>query len=138
MLGGEYVVSMRLVSADTANELAAFQETANGSRELLEKIDALTRKLRGRIGESLRDVRGSPPLDQVTTPSLEALRIYAEAARSIDMGANPLEAAERLREAVRIDTQFAMAYRKLGVALSNAGLPRIRVDSALAQAFRYR
>jgi tetratricopeptide (TPR) repeat protein len=138
MLGADYVVSMRLVSADSASELAAFQETANGSRELLEKIDALTRKLRGRIGESLRDVRGSPPLEQVTTPSLEALRIYAEAARSIDMGANPLEAAERLREAVRIDTQFAMAYRKLGVALNNAGLPRIRVDSALEQAFRHR
>ena len=137
-LGADYIVSMRLVSADSANVLAAFQETANGSRELLEKIDELTRKLRGKIGESLRDVRGSPPLEQVTTPSLEALRIYAQAARFIDMGGSPIEGAERLREAVRIDTQFAMAYRKLGVALSNSGMPRIRVDSALERAFRFR
>jgi tetratricopeptide (TPR) repeat protein len=137
-LGGGYVVSLRLVSADSANELAAYQQTADSPRELLETIDDLTRKLRGKIGESLRDVRGSPPLEQVTTPSLEALRIYAEAARAIDMGGNPLEGAERLREAVRIDTQFAMAYRKLGVALSNAGLPRARVDSALARAYRFR
>jgi tetratricopeptide (TPR) repeat protein len=137
-LGGGYVVSLRLVSADSANELAAFQQTADSPRELLETIDDLTRKLRGKIGESLRDVRGSPPLEQVTTPSLEALRIYAEAARSIDMGGNPLEGAERLREAIRIDTQFAMAYRKLGVALSNSGLPRVRVDSALERAYRFR
>ena len=137
-IGGGYVVSIRLVSADSANELAAFQETANGPRELLETIDEVTRKLRGKMGESLRDVRGSPPLEQVTTPSLEALRIYAEATRAMDMGGSPIEGAERLREALRIDTAFAMAWRKLGVALSNSGLPRPRVDSALESAYRFR
>jgi len=38
-------------------ELAAYQETANGPRELLETIDKITRKLRGRVGESLREIR---------------------------------------------------------------------------------
>jgi tetratricopeptide (TPR) repeat protein/tRNA A-37 threonylcarbamoyl transferase component Bud32 len=137
-IGGGYVLSLRLVSVDSVKELAAFQETAEGPQEILNAIDQLTRKLRGRIGESLRSVRGSPPLEQVTTPSLEALRIYAEAAQSIDMGGNPIEAAERLREAVRLDTAFAMAYRKLGVALSNSGLPRVQVDSALERAYRFR
>ena len=137
-LGGGYVVSIRLVGVDSSNELAAFQETANTPSELLEKLDNLTRKLRGRIGESLRDVRASPPLEQVTTPSIEALRIYAEASRMVDMGGSPIEAAERLREAVRIDTAFAMAWRKLGVALSNAGMPRARQDSALERAYRFR
>ncbi len=131
-------VSLRLVSADSANELATFQEIANGPADLLETIDGLTRKLRGRIGESLRDVRSSPALAQVTTSSLEALRIYAEAARFIDNGGNPIEAAERLREAVKLDTQFAMAYRKLGVALNNSGLPRVRSDSAFEKAYRFR
>jgi tetratricopeptide (TPR) repeat protein/tRNA A-37 threonylcarbamoyl transferase component Bud32 len=137
-LGDAYIVSMRLVSADSAAPLAAVQATAAGPAELLEVIDDLTRDLRGKIGESLKDVRGSPPLEQVTTGSLEALRIYAEAARSIDMGGNPITGAERLREAVRIDTAFAMAWRKLGVALSNGGMPRPRVDSALAKAYRFR
>ena len=137
-LGGGFVVSMRLVSVDSSNDLAVFQETADTPSELLRTIDGLTRKLRGRIGESLREVRGSTPLEQVTTPSLEALRIYAEAARFLDMGGNPLEAADRLREAVRLDTGFAMAWRKLGVAMSNAGLPRPRVDSALERAYRFR
>jgi tetratricopeptide (TPR) repeat protein len=137
-IGGGYVLSLRLVSADSAKELAAFQETANGPQEILDAIDQLTRKLRGKIGESLRDVRASPPLEQVTTPSLEALRIYAEASRAIDMGGNPIAAAERLREAVRIDSTFAMAWRKLGVALNNSGMPKIGVDSALERAYRFR
>ena len=137
-IGGGYVVSIRLVSADSANELAAFQETANGPRELLETIDEVTRKLRGKMGESLREVRGSPPLEQVTTPSLEALRIYAEATRAMDQGSNPIQGAERLREALRLDTGFAMAWRKLGVALSNSGLPRAQIDSALERAYRFR
>jgi hypothetical protein len=137
-LGAGYAISIRLVTTDSLRELALYQETVGGPQDMLKAIDKLTRKLRERIGESLRDVRDSPPLEQVTTPSLEALRIYAEAARFIDMGGNPLEASERLREAVRIDTTFAMAWRKLGVALNNSGLPRVRVDSALANAYKYR
>jgi tetratricopeptide (TPR) repeat protein len=137
-LGTGYVVSMRLVGVDSSNDLAVFQETADSPSELLKTIDGLTRKLRGKIGESLRDVRGSTPLEQVTTPSLEALRIYAEAARFIDMGGSPIEGAERLREAVRIDTGFAMAWRKLGVALNNAGMLRASIDSALERAYRFR
>ena len=137
-LGTGFVVSMRLVGVDSSDDLAVFQKTADTPGELLETIDGLTRELRGRIGESLRDVRGSTPLEQVTTPSLEALRIYAEAARFIDMGGNPLQGADRLREAVRLDTGFAMAWRKLGVAMSNAGMPRARVDSALERAYQFR
>ena len=137
-LAGGYVISLRLVTSDSLNELALYQETANGPQDILQAIDKLTRKLRERIGDSLRDVNNSAPLDQVTTSSLEALRIYAGAARSIDMGGNPIEASERLREAVRIDTTFAMAWRKLGVALNNSGFPRLPVDSALENAYRYR
>ncbi len=137
-LGTGYAISLRLVTADSLRELALYQETANTPQDMLKAIDKLTRKLRERIGESLRDVRESLPLDQVTTSSLEALRIYAEAARAIDMGGNPIAASERLREAVRIDSTFAMAWRKLGVALNNSGLPRVQIDSALANAYRFR
>ena len=137
-VGGSYVLTIRLVSVDSAEYLAVFQRTADGLQEVLRAVDDLTRRLRGKIGESLRDVRASRPLEQVTTPSLEALRIYARAARLLDTGGDPLEAATALREAIRIDTTFAMAYRKLGVALNNAGMPAIQVDSALEMAYRHR
>jgi tRNA A-37 threonylcarbamoyl transferase component Bud32/tetratricopeptide (TPR) repeat protein len=136
-LGSGFAVSIRLIAADSGNELAAFRKTVDTPSQLLDAIDDLTKRLRGRIGESLRSVRDAPPLDQVTTGSLEALRKYAEASRAFDLQSDYVKAAGLLREAVARDTTFAMAYRKLGIALSNAGMPRPQVDSALTQAFKY-
>ena len=137
-LGSGYVVSLRLVSADSGSDLAAFQKTVNGASQLLDAIDDLTRKLRGRIGESLKSVRDAPPLDQVTTSSIEALRLYAEATRASDLDGDYVKSEKLLRQAVARDTTFAMAYRKLGVTLGNLGMPRAPIDSALSRAYQYR
>ncbi len=136
-LGSGYVLSLRLVSADSGGELAGYQKTVDGPSQLLDAVDNLTRKLRGRIGESLKAVRDAPALDQVTTSSLEALKKYAEGNRAADLNADYTAAARLLREAVARDTTFAMAYRKLGVALSNSGMPRAQIDSALRNALRF-
>ncbi len=137
-LGTSYVVSIRLVSADSGNELAAYRASADGTGQLLDALDKLTRKLRGRIGESLKSVRDAPALDQVTTSSLDALRKYAEAVRASDLNGEYLKTAQLLREAVAKDSNFAMAYRKLGVTLSNLGMPRAQIDSALTRAYQLR
>lgn len=137
-LGAGYVVALRLVSADSGAELAAYRTSVNGPEQLLDAIDGLTRKLRRRIGESLKSVRDAPALDQVTTGSLDALRKYAEANRAFDLYGDYRKAADLLREAVKLDTGFAMAYRKLGVSLSNAGMPRSQIDSALTRAYQFR
>jgi tRNA A-37 threonylcarbamoyl transferase component Bud32 len=137
-LGSGYVVSIRLVSADSGSDLAAFQKTVNGASDLLDAIDDLTRKLRGRIGESLKSVRDTPPLDQVTTSSIEALRLYVEATRASDLDGDYVKSEKLLRQAVARDTTFAMAYRKLGVTLGNLGMPRAPIDSALSRAYQYR
>jgi len=136
-LGSGYAVSVRLVAADSGNELAAFRKTIDAPSQLLDAIDELTRKLRGRIGESLKSVRDAPALDEVTTGSLESLRKYAEANRAFDLESDYQRAAGLLREAVATDTTFAMAYRKLGISLSNSGMPRAQIDSALTRAFKY-
>ena len=84
-------------------------------------------------------VNGVPIADALPGgTSLDALRKYAEASRAFDLSGDYRRAAELLRQAVRLDTTFAMAYRKLGVALSNAGMPLAQTDSALTAAFRHR
>src|SRR5690606_8247771 len=40
-----------------------------------------------------------------------------------------------LEQATALDSTFAMAWRKLGVALSNTGAPRARWEPALTRAF---
>jgi eukaryotic-like serine/threonine-protein kinase len=136
-LGTGYAVSVRLIAADSGSDLAAFRKSVDAPSQLLDAIDDLTKKLRGRIGESLKSVREAPPLDQVTTSSLEALRKYAEGSRAFDLEGDYTKAASLLRESVARDTMFAMAYRKLGIALSNGGMPHAQVDSALTKAFKY-
>ncbi|MDP9178891.1 MAG: protein kinase, partial [Gemmatimonadota bacterium] len=137
-LGGGYVVTVRLLEAATGDNLASFRETIDGPKDLLPTLDKLSGQLRGKIGESLKTVRANPPLEQVTTSSLEALRKYAAGMRAFDVEGDLPKSAELFREAVAIDTTFAAAYRKLGAALGNMGMPRESVDSAYRRAYDYR
>jgi tetratricopeptide (TPR) repeat protein len=134
-IGTGYLFTLRLMSADSGRELTSFHEVADDPKQLIGVADGLTRKLRGKIGESLRAVRESPPLAQVTTASLEALRKYTEATKAT--GAGDFVAAVRLsREAIAIDSGFALAYRHLSESIINARLPRDAADSAITHAKR--
>jgi tetratricopeptide (TPR) repeat protein len=133
---GGYIVSVRLVRADSGTELASFRESGDGPKGLIDAADKLARALRSRAGESLRAVNGTPPLVQATTSSLDALRKFSEAARANALGDN--RAVTLSREAVALDSTFATAWSMLGAMLSNYGGTRSAIDSALMQAYRYR
>jgi tetratricopeptide (TPR) repeat protein len=137
-LAGGYVVAVRLVDASTGDGLASFRETIDGPDELLPTLNKLSRGLREKIGESLKKVRANPPLERVTTSSLEALRKYAEGLRAFDIEGDNIKAVGLFREATAIDTAFGMAYRKMGAAIGNAGLSPAARDSAYEAAFRHR
>ncbi len=137
-LGTGYIVTLKLLAASTGDVLASFQETAGAPDALISTVQHLTRKLRGKIGESLTAVRADPPLDQVTTASLPALRKYTAGSRAyFDVG-DCETAVVRLREALALDSTFAMAYNALANSLWCVGLSGVATDSALTRAYRYR
>src|SRR6266699_3842964 len=136
-LGRGYVLSAELVSAADGAQLVALRETAKDDGAIIEAVDRLSGKLRERIGESLKTIRTSEPLEQVTTGSLDALRKYSQALRANDAGATD-RAVALLGEAIALDTTFAMAHRKLAVVLNNTGGAPSRIAEAAAQAFRHR
>ena len=128
-LGAGYVVTLRVVTADSARELASFTDAADSPSQLIRVVGGLTRKLREKIGESLKNVQASPPLWQVTTSSLAALQKYTEARQAIN--ANRRAEYDRLlKEAIAIDSNFAAAYISLA---SN----RLNEGSHLDEAARY-
>jgi tetratricopeptide (TPR) repeat protein/tRNA A-37 threonylcarbamoyl transferase component Bud32 len=137
-LGNGFVIALKLVAADSGTVLASFQTTVDGPANLVSGVDELTRKLRGKIGESLKAVQDSPPLEQVTTSSYDALKAYTEGARAFDVEHDFPKAIPLLRRAVAIDTGFAMAWRKLGTALNNAFYPASVADSASTKAYQLR
>ncbi|HEU5170107.1 MAG TPA: protein kinase [Gemmatimonadales bacterium] len=136
-VGSGYVLSASLLSAADGRVLAAVRETADQPSGLLAAIDRLSGKLRERIGESLVTIRAGQPLQRVTTGSLAALRKYSEAVRLDDLGRSE-EAVPVLEEAIALDTGFAMAYRKLAVALSKSGGSQHRITTAATQAYQRR
>jgi len=137
-LGSGYSLAARVLDANTGETLVPIRETANDASQLISAVDRLSKALRGKIGESLGRIRGSDRLEQVTTSSFEALRLYTEAtekhAHGDSEGAVPL-----LRQAVAIDSTFAMAWRKLAVVLPQA-LPGSGDESMAAamRAYQYR
>ncbi len=145
-VGSAYVVSVKLISTESGEELAAYRETADDRAAIIGAVDRLSKRLRAKIGESLASVRQSPPLPSVTTSSLEALELYA---RGLELSyRGDLDAASRLLErAVRTDSTFAAAYRALAIHYMNAGVPAAsqanadlayRFSSRLPDVERYR
>lgn len=137
-VGSGYLLTARLVTADSGDVVAALSETAPDADALLRAIERLSRKLREKTGESLRTIRETPPLERVTTASLPALREYAAAWRAIDVSGDRRASIAHLREAVRLDSTFAMAWRKLAVELRNGREAPASIAEATRRAFELR
>ncbi|HET6577195.1 MAG TPA: protein kinase [Gemmatimonadales bacterium] len=119
-LSGAYTVTVQLVGARDGEALAAVRETAVDSSELIPAVDRASKTLRRRIGESLRDLKRMPKLEQVTTASLPALRLYTEAQRLVRRG-DRTAAIDRFQAAVALDTGFASAHIGLSMAYGSIG-----------------
>lgn len=136
-IGSRFLIVARIVSSASGDVLGSFREEAADEDGLLPAIDRISQSLRERLGESLRDIRLGAPLEEVTTTSFEALRKLSQAEIAEEEG--DYELAERLlQEAITLDPQFAMAYRKISVLLSNRGGSGELVREAATRAFEFR
>jgi tetratricopeptide (TPR) repeat protein len=120
VIGASYVVSARLVVAETGETLWADSETAHESAEIIEAVDRLSRHLRERVGESLKTIRANEPLPQLTTTSLEALQQLSLGDRANSRGDSE-GAVPYLEAAIALDSGFASAYYGLANVLGNLG-----------------
>jgi len=136
-VGGEFVVSVRLLAAGSGDVLAARRETAGSQQELLGAVDRLSAGLRERVGESLRSIQAELPIGTATTASFEALQAYLQGSRANAVG-ETRRALTLLRQAVALDSTFAEAYRKLGIIFSNNGFPRDSTVRAFTRAYALR
>ena len=135
-VGAGYSISARLLTVDGA-VLAARQELAPNEDGIIAAVDRLSQDLRQRFGEGLRSIRRSEPLDRATTRSLPALRLLSQGFRASNQGDDP-RAIQFLEEAIRLDTTFAMAWRKLAIILGNVGERRSRAVEAATRAYEHR
>ena len=119
-VGEHYLVTLTAQNCQTGDTLASASAEAENRNEVLKKVKQTANQVREQLGESLTPVEKSDkPLEEVTTPSLEALQAYSRARRVQMTGeADPVPYLQR---ALELDPNFAAAYALLGAAYQNKG-----------------
>ena len=124
-LGSQYVVGLRAKNCRTGEVLDEEQAQAAREEDVLNALSQISTKFRTRVGESLTSVKKYDiPLEEATTPSLEALKTYS-AGWKTDISAqhDPTAAVALFKRAIEIagpmpvllDTR-GMVYLSMGLA----------------------
>jgi eukaryotic-like serine/threonine-protein kinase len=121
-LGSHYVLTLVAVNGHSGAMLAHEQVEAASKEEVLRALSQAATRIREQLGESLSTVQKlDTPLEQATTPSLEALQAYS-LGWDVAVVKNDIAAGIPLfQRAIRLDPSFAMAYASLGISYYNIG-----------------
>jgi eukaryotic-like serine/threonine-protein kinase len=120
-LGSQFVLGLRAKTCVTGNTVHQEQVQVARREDVLSALSQIASKFRTDVGESLATVeRSSKPLNEATTPSLDALKAYSSGMKAI-LTTGTSAGMPFLRRAVEIDPKFAMAYAQLGLSYSAQG-----------------
>ena len=127
-VAGAYTVSVQLVAAQSGEPLAAYRETADDSTQLIAAVDRASKRMRHRIGESLRTLRDMPAAEHRDervagrvaevhgSAAAHARRQAIRGDRALRAGARDrLRVCRRLvgaRDGVRLDRQSRTLYAR--------------------------
>ena len=122
-LGKQYVIGLDAVNCTSGDPLAQEQVTAENKEHVLKALGEASTQLREKLGESLSMVeKFDTPLDQATTPSLEALKALSEGRKTLQEQGS-LAAIPFFNRAIELDPDFSAAYAALGISYSNLREP---------------
>jgi tetratricopeptide (TPR) repeat protein/predicted Ser/Thr protein kinase len=129
LLGSQYVVGLKAVNCDTGDLLAEAQEQAASKEAVLKALDRAAVSLRGKLGESLSSVQKyATPVEEATTPSLEALKAYS-LGRKMFFSKGNAAALPFLKQSVELDPNFAIAYRAISAVYGNLNQPERQAEN---------
>jgi serine/threonine protein kinase/tetratricopeptide (TPR) repeat protein len=118
-IGTQYSLILDAVNCANGELVASTKTQADDKNHVLDALNQAASSMRTKLGESLNTVQKfDTPIEQATTPSLEALHAFSLGIKTKDVTGD--EAALPLfEEATKLDPNFAMAYALLGTSLSN-------------------
>jgi len=129
-IGTQYSLIVNAVNCSNGETLASTEAQASDKNHVLGALGKVARDMRAKLGESLGTVQKlDTPVEQATTPSLEALQAYSlgwktQAGKGDDAAAVPM-----YQRAIRLDPNFAMAYASLGTSYNNLGETSLAVEN---------
>ena len=121
-IGTQYSLILKAVNCSSGESLASTEAQASDKNHVLDALSKAASDIRAKLGESLGSVRKlDTPVEQATTPSLEALQAYSLASKAwFGEGGSPI-AIPLFQRAISIDPSFAAAYNGLGVNYFGSG-----------------
>ena len=120
-LGSQYVLALNAINCASGDPLAREQKPAANKDAVLDVLSKATGAVREKLGESRSSIRKyDMPLEEATTPSLEALNIYT-LARKAHREKGDAASIPFYKRAIELDGKFALAYSGLAVAYNNLG-----------------
>lgn len=127
-IGTQYVIGLTAADCNTGDEFGHLQAQAKDKESVLSVLDATAVKLRGKLGESLSSIQKfDVPIEEATTPSLEALQAYGLGRRTAREKGSPAD-IPYYKLAIELDPKFAVAYAALGVSYVNLGQPSMAIE----------
>jgi len=127
-----FAISVRLTRGQQNAPPDTITEMAADAGEVVRALGRVAARLRKELGEPASSIAGTPSLEEVTTPSLDALRSYANGVRAVRNG-DRAGGIRLLKSAVAADTGFGSAHRLMAVAYDDLG-DRARAADALDHA----
>src|SRR5215469_3171406 len=114
LIGTRYDLILKAVNCASGDLLASTEAQANDKSQVLDALSKAASEMRTKLGESLGTIQKyNIPLEQATTPSLEALQAYSLGWRALNNG-DSAAAVPFWQHAVQLDPNFAVAYDALG------------------------
>jgi Tfp pilus assembly protein PilF/predicted Ser/Thr protein kinase len=135
--GSRFNLILNALNCSTGDSVASVEAQASDKDHVLDAVGKVASEMRAKLGESLSSIQTfDTPIDSATTPSLQALKAYSLGLRTLE-GKGDFEAIPFFKNALAIDSKFALAQALLGVAYSNLGQNRL-ADEHLTKAYDLR
>jgi Flp pilus assembly protein TadD len=129
-IGTQYLLTLKAVNCFSGESLASAEAQANDKNHVLDALGKTALEIRNKLGESLSTVQKfDTPLEQATTPSLEALQAYSLGWKKLAGDDDPASAIPMFQQAIRLDPKFAIAYNFLGMSYHNLGESTLASDN---------
>ena len=127
-IGTQYLLTLKAVNCANGETLASAEAQASDKNHVLDALGTTTSEIRNKLGESLSTVQKfDTPLEQATTPSLEALKAFSSGTR-VDDTAGDAAAIPFFKHAIELDPNFALAYAMVGISYNTIGESSIAAD----------
>jgi serine/threonine protein kinase len=129
-IGTPYLLTVKAVNCASGESLASTEATASDKNHVLDALGKTASDMRGKLGESLSTVQKFDiPLEQATTPSLEALKAF-DSAIKVHPTAGDEASIPLFKHAIELDPNFALAYSWLQIAYTDIGEPTLAASYA--------